>query len=220
MIQRNVVRDLLGIIIVATLYGCAGPKPVRYQGINSTTYLRENADTQDKNIPYVYASHTDWRKYDKMIIASVAIYRDKDGQFGDMSETDKMTLVTYTQAQFTEKMKSRFQLTTLPGPDTLILKIILTGASTSTPVLSTLTRLDLGGGLYNGIQSVRGGEGTFTGSIFYVVEIYDSSTSKLLSASIAKEYPNSMNIAASFGSLTAAKVGIEKGAEKLAKQLQ
>jgi len=220
MIQRNVVRNLLVIILVATLYGCASPKPVMYQGVPSTTYLKQNTDTGDKNLPYVYEIHKNFIKYDKMIIAPVTIYRDKDSQFGDMAEKDKMTLVTYAQAQFTEKMKSKFQITTLPGPTTLILKVILTGAETSTPVLSTLSRLDLGGGLYNGVQSIRGGEGSFTGAIFYVVEIYDSSTSKLLSAYIAKEYPNSMNIAASLGSLTAAKVGIEKGAEKLAKQLQ
>ncbi len=172
------------------------------------------------NIPYSYSSHTNLKTYDKIIIDPVSIYKGPDNQFGTITEEDKASLAAYMYAQFAEKLSSRFRITTSPGPNTLLLKLTLTGAATTTPVLSTFSRLDLSGGLYNGVQSIRGGEGTFTGSVLYVVEVYDASTSQILCAYIAKQYPNSMNIGASFGSLTAAKVGIEKGSEKLVKQLQ
>jgi hypothetical protein len=86
-------------------------------------------------------------------------------------------------------------------------------------VLSTFTRFDLAGSLYNGVQSVRGGEGLFTGSVIYAVEIYDAATDRLLTAFVTKQYPMAYNIGATLGSLAAAKAGIEKGADTLLEQL-
>jgi hypothetical protein len=57
------------------------------------------------------------------------------------------------------------------------------------------------------------------GPVSYAVEIYDASTNQLLSAYVAKQYPNAMNIAATFGSLSASKTGIKKGAQDLLARL-
>lgn len=88
------------------------------------------------------------------------------------------------------------------------------------PIRGTLSRFDLAGGLYNGVQSIRGREGTLTGSVIYAVEISDAPTNHLLRAFVIRQYPNSMNIMASMGALAAAKAGIEKGAEALLAQLR
>jgi len=96
----------------------------------------------------------------------------------------------------------------------------LTGAVKSTPVLSTAMHVDLAGNLYNGVQAVRGGPGLMTGSVMYSVEIYDAQSNQLLDAYVTKQYPNSENVMASFGSLAAAKTGIDKGANALAEALE
>jgi hypothetical protein len=171
-------------------------------------------------MPYSYSTSVNWQAYSNVIIDQVAVYRGSDNQFGKISEEDKSSLAHYMYAQFVGKLSARFNITSTPGPGTLRIKLTLTGVATTTPVLGTLSRFDLMGALYNGVQSVRGGEGSFTGSVFYVVEIYDASTSQLLSAYIAKQYPNSLNIGASFGALAAARTGIEKGAEKIVEQLR
>jgi hypothetical protein len=49
-----------------------------------------------------------------------------------------------------------------------------------------------------------------TGSVSYVVEIFDAATSKLLSAYITKQYPGAYNLGATMGSLAASEVGIDK----------
>ena len=162
----------------------------------------------------------DWQTYSKVIVDPVAIYRGSDNQFGDMSQADKAALANYMYIQFAEKLRSRFALATDPAPDTLRVKLTLTGAATNTPVLATLSRFDLAGGLYNGVQAVRGGEGMLTGSVTYVTEVYDASTNRLLSAFVTKQYPNALNIGASMGSLAAAKVGIEKGGDALVAYLK
>lgn len=214
------VSRLMGASLCAALVACGSPEPVAYSGIDSSSKLAVNRQDETGRMPYRYATQVDWQTYKTAILDPVVIYRGSDNQFGDMSDADKVILADYMSAQFTEKLRHRFVLTTGPGPDTLRIKLTLTGAATSTPVLSTLSRFDLAGGLYNGVQSIRGGEGMMTGSVIYAVEIHDASTGRLLSAFISKQYPNALNIGASLGSLGAAKTGIEKGAEALVAYLK
>jgi len=220
MFKFMMMRQLLLILVCATLAGCGTAKPVVYNGISSSAYLKPDPEDKSGRKPYSYAISVNWRAYYNVIIDPVTIYQGSDHQFGDMPESDKAALANYMEAQFVEKLATRFHVTTNPAPNTLRVKLTLTGAAKTTPVLGPLSRIDLMGGLYNGVQSVRGGEGTFTGSVIYVAEIYDAATSQLLSAYITKQYPNSLNIGASFGALGAARTGIEKGAEKMVEQLK
>ena len=74
---------------------------------------------------------------------------------------------------------------------------------------------DLLGGPYNAVQAARDKEGMMSGSVSFAVEIYGSSTNALLGAYVAKQYPNAWNLPAGMGSMAAAEVGVQKGAEQL-----
>ncbi|MBS0517626.1 MAG: DUF3313 domain-containing protein [Proteobacteria bacterium] len=214
------LKQLLAATLGACLAACSSPDPVAYSGIASSSQLRPNKADDSARIPYRYATQVDWQTYNRIIVEPIAIYRGSDAQFGDMSGEDRLELASYMRTQFTDKLRRRFTIATDPAPNTLRLKLTLTGATENTPVVSTFTHLDLAGNLYNGIQSIRGREGMMSGSVTYAVEIYDASTNRLLSAFISKQYPNAMNVMASFGSLGAAKTGIEKGAEALVDYLK
>jgi hypothetical protein len=213
-------RLLLCAALCGALVACGSPEPVAYSGIASSSRMAANTQDDSRRVPYRYSTPVDWQTYGKVIVEPVAIYRGKDNQFGDMDDADKAALANYMYIQFAEKLRNRFALATEPAPDTLRVKLTLTGAATNTPVLATLSRFDLAGGLYNSVQAVRGGEGTLTGSVTYVAEIYDASTNRLLNAFVTKQYPSPLNIGASMGSLAAAKVGIEKGGDALVASLK
>ena len=219
MDKSNHTRLLVIAIACAALIGCSSVQPVAYSGIDSSSYLQPNSQRDAARIPYRYATLADWRRYRKLIIDPVIVYRGPDNQFGRMHDADKTTLASYMQTTFAQKLGKHFELANTAAPDTLRLKLTLTGAETSTAFLSTVSRFDIAGGLYNGVQAIRGGNGAFTGSVTYAVEIYDASTNRLLHAYVSKQYPNAMNIGATFGSLSAAKTGIDKGADALAAQL-
>ena len=87
-------------------------------------------------------------------------------------------------------------------------------------MLGTLSRFDMAGAVYKGVQAARDGEGSLTGSVIYAVEIFDATTSRLLGAFVSKQYPNPYNIKASVGALAAAEAGIDKGADSLMAQLR
>lgn len=210
-------KIILPLAFAAVLGACASPDPVPYRDIPSASYLQPSSG--DRRVPYRYQTGVDWRQYSKAIVEPVQIYQGVDGQLGDISPEDRMALALYMHDQFSIQLARRFQLTNNPGHGTLRIKLTLTGAATTTPVLGPLSRFDIAGGLYNGVQSVRGGEGTLTGSVTYVVDIYDALNNRLLHSQITKQYPNSMNVGAAFGSLSAARTGIEKGAQALMEQL-
>src|ERR1044072_7912098 len=213
-------RHLLIAAICTALIGCSSVKPVAYSGIASSSSLQPNQQDESGRVPYRFATQVDWRKYGRVIIDPVVVYRGADNQFGDMQDKDKAALAGYMQTTFADKLRTRFELANEPGLSTLRVKLTLTGAATTTPVISTFSRFDMAGGTSNVVQTARGKEGAFTGSVSYAVEIYDASTNRLLNAYVTKQYPNPYNLGASFGSLSASKTGIDKGADALVAQFK
>ncbi|MEM4990122.1 DUF3313 domain-containing protein [Collimonas sp. H4R21] len=202
------------------LAACGTTQPVAYSGISSSPKLTPNQKDDTGRVPYSYSAPVEWQKYNALIIDPVAIYSGPDHQFGDLSEADKQELARYMDTTFRKALSQRFQVTANPGSNTLKLRLTLAGVGTNTAVASTVTRFDLAGMPYNVVQSIRGKEGMFMGSVSYSVEIYDAASNQLLKAFVTKQYPNAMNIVATFGSLHAAKTGIEKGADALVASLK
>jgi hypothetical protein len=202
------------------LTACAGVQPVAYSGIPSASQLKQNRDDDSTKVPYRYAAPVVWSRYSQVIVDPVVIYRGGDNQFGDMNDDDKTVLANYMDKTFASKLSKRFEVATQPSPATLRVKLTLTGAEETTAVIGQFMHFDIAGNLYNGVQAVRGGKGAFSGSVSYAVEVYDSSNGRLLKAYVSKQYPNAMNLPAAFGTLSAAKTGLDKGADALVAQLQ
>lgn len=220
MIKSIRARHLLLAVVCATVVGCSNVQPVAYSGIASSSFLKLDPEDKSGRAPYRFATQVDWQQYRNAIIDPVVVYRAADNQFGDMSDSDKKALAGYMQSKFEEKLRTRFELANAPDPSMLRVKLTLTGASTTTPFLGPFSRFDLSGGIYNVVQTARGKEDAFTGSVMYAVEIYDASNDKLLSAYVTKQYLNPYNLGASFGALNASKTSIEKGADALVAQLK
>jgi hypothetical protein len=219
MDSSTVARGLGMLLLCATAAGCASITPVPYSDMASSAYLAPDTSDASGRVPYRYSTAVDWRAYNKIILEPVAIYRGMDHQFADMSDKDKATLATYMQNCFADRLRSRFTLVKVRGPNTLRVQLTLTGAVINTPVLGTLSRFDLAGAVYNGVQAARDGEGMLTGSVIYGVEIFDASSSRLIGAYVTKQYPNAYDIKASVGALAGATAGIDKGADAFVAQL-
>ncbi|MBE1161405.1 DUF3313 domain-containing protein [Dyella acidiphila] len=212
---------LLLLGAASALAGCASPQPKPYQDIQSSSYLSPNEQSRRGHEPYAYTADVDWKRYRSFVMDPVTIYRGADNQFNPkITEQDKQELASYMQQQFESKLRQRFEQAPVPVDGTLRIRVTLTGAKGTTKFLSTWTRMDLGGAPINTVQAIRGREGLMTGSVSYAVEIYDASSQKLLKAYVDKQYPNAMNIGATFGKLGASKRGIDKGADSLLASLQ
>lgn len=220
MLQRSQAQGLAIPVLCAVLMGCANVTPMPYAEVASSSHLAPNPSDSTGRVPFRYATDVDWRSYSKAILEPVVIYRGADQQFGEMSEADKASLARTMQTRFAEKLGSRFTLVGQRGPNTLRVRLTLTGAAINTPVLGTLSRFDVAGAVYNGVQAARDREGSMTGSVIYAVEIFDATSSRLLSAFVSRQYPAPYNIKASVERLAAAEDGIDRGAEALLAQLR
>jgi len=208
------------IVACSAIAGCTTADPTVYAGLTSAPQLQPNPEDRSGRVPYRFRSDVDWRRYNKIIVDPVIIYSGQDNQFVKITEQDKAVLASYMQAQFTDKLRTRFAIVDAPVPGTLRLHLTLTGAKTTTPFLGPFSHIDVGGGVYNAVQAARDKEGSMTGSVNYAVEIFDAPSNRLLSAYVTKQYPNAMNAGAAFGSLQASKVGIDKGADALLAQFR
>jgi len=216
----NVPHRASALALCVVLGACSTLQPVPYAGVASSSKLRVNQRDTTGRMPYEYKADIDWAKYTAAIVDPVVIYDGADNQFEKISEEDKENLASHMQVEFTDKLSRRFRTSVAPGSGTLRIKLTLTGAKTNTNVLNTVMHFDLLGGPYNAVQAVRGKEGMMSGSVSFAVEIYDSATNVLLGAYVAKQYPNAWNLAAGMGSMAAAEVGVQKGAEQLVAYLQ
>lgn len=211
---------LLGLCAGA-LGGCTATHPVNYRGLASASQMAPNPQDKDGHVPFRYsATDIDWASYTSVVLDPVPIYDGSDQQFGDMSAADRKTLADYMQAQFGEALKGKYALVNAPGPNTLRIHATLTGAEASTPVISTVSKIAPVGLVVNSVQSVRDKEASFSGSVSYAVEIYDSTSGRLLRAYVSKQYPFAENVAASFGTLDASRAGIRNGSDDLLAQLR
>ncbi|MEE7567753.1 DUF3313 domain-containing protein [Xanthomonas sp. Kuri4-3] len=191
-----------------------------YAGLASSRYLQPSDDSRGDRAPYAYQGEVDWAAYSRVILEPVTIYRGADAQFEKVSEEQKQQIARYMQQEFNYALSKRYYPTTRPGPGTLRVRLLLTGAEVNKKVIGTVMKFDLAGAPYNAVQAARGREGAFSGSVSYAVEIYDTQRDALLAAYVEKQYPSAMNPKASLGTLDASKAGIRKGAEALIARLQ
>lgn len=211
------------VILIATITAaaCSSTSPVKYSGIAATSRMTPNTAEDSDRIPFRYAAPVDWSKYHIITIEPVEIYGGSDAQFNNVPKGDRRNLADYMHKKFAEVLAEKFTVN-IPTDNApaLRLKLTLTGADTTPQFVGTFTKFDLAGGPYNIVQSMRGGRGLMSGFVNYAVEVKDASTGELLLAYVAEQYPNAMNVGATFGSMSAAETGVDKGAEHLLEKLR
>ncbi|MBB4200457.1 hypothetical protein GGD83_004286 [Rhodoblastus sphagnicola] len=209
---------LSALSVCALLTACAEVEPIAYAGLPSSRLMKPNSEDPGGSTPFIYSSETKWAAYSKAIVDPVSLYQGPDHQFGDMAESDRAELARYMQEKFSATLAKRFTIISKPGPDTLRITLSLTGAA-ATPLLGELAHADMAGNVYNGVAAARDKEGLMSGWVMYVVEIHDSTKGRLLLAYTTKQYPNALHLGAAFGSLAAARIGIDNGADELVARL-
>ncbi|MCF7750137.1 DUF3313 domain-containing protein [Bacillus subtilis subsp. subtilis] len=213
------LRLLLAVTATAMLGACASAPRVSYSGLPSSTYLKRHDDSRGDRRPYAYQSQVRWSDYNRFMLEPVEIYTQPEAQFDKISGADQRQISDHMYRVFGDALANRYEPVSQPGPRTLRVQLVLTGAKPTTRFISTAMKFDLAGAPYNAIQSARGKPGALSGWIAYSVEIYDAQTNVLLAAYLETQYPNAMNVKASSGRLSAAMAGADKGAKALVDSL-
>lgn len=223
MAQSRGMTVLQGAGVIAAALACTAcsTRPVHYQALSSTAELHANTSGGDRQVAFNSTLDTAALKsYASITLEPVAIYRGRDHQFGKISEESKAELARYADQKFRSELGRRNLLAGAAGPQVLRMRVTLTGAEESVPVLGTVTKLTPVGLALSGVRAATDREGSFNGAITYAVELFASRSGKLVYAFVARQYPNALDIPASIRPLDAAKAGIDRGSSTAAISLK
>lgn len=204
-----------------SLLSCTSQTPVQYADIGSAHQWGPNTKDTSARVPYSYKQSSSWGRYDRVIIEPVILYTSADNQLGDLNIGEIMLLKKNMGSEFKNALIHYFKVSHSPGgvPGAMRIRITLTGAERNTAFLTTFSRFDIGMGSYNLVQAARDKRGTFSGSVYYTVEVYDEASDRLLQSFVTQQYPKVYDISATRGALSAAQAGIRRGAVALADEL-
>lgn len=216
LISTGGIRIIAAFATTLAVSGCA-TTPTPSQALSSSSVLRP---TPDATKPFAYIRPgTDFSAYTRVIIPPVSIYVGPDADFGKLPDSDRRILAEYMSSRFADVLGKRFQLVSQPGPGTLRIKLTLTGAKSSRPVLSTISHVLPVGIVVNAGAQIAGRPGTFSGWVSYAVEIEDAETGSLLYAYAGNGSANALDLTSVFRKLDAAKAGIRSASARLDKEL-
>ena len=205
-----------GVFIVV---GCSSPTPKTTAGLGDQLPL---APGQYPGT-LVYRSptlQTGTGKYKSILVDETDIYRAADAHFGNASEADKERLAKKLSSEFRSALtRHNYPLATEVGQGVVRLHLTLAGLTESKPVASTVLRLTpLGLGLSTA-RTATGQASTLVGSVTVAGEMIDTSSGDALAGFVATESPIALDVTSGFGTLRAAELGIERGAEDFAKAI-
>jgi hypothetical protein len=208
------------VAVVGLATSCA-TKPAHYQELASTAQLHANTGSTDKRVAFNTSLDPKALKaYSSVALEQVRIYRGADHQFGNLSENAKADLARHADRKFAEALRREGLVAGAAGAPSLRMRVTITGAQTSVPVLSTATKVTPVGFALNGLKMAGGKEARFSGAVIYAVELFDARDDGLIYAFVTRQYPNALNIPASVLPLDAAKAGIDRGASTTATSLK
>ena len=159
-------------------------------------------------------------KYKSLLVDAADIYRAADADFGNASQADKERLAEKLTSEFrTALSKHKYSLVTQPGQGVVRLHLTLAGVKESKPVAATVLRLTpLGLGM-SAANTVAGHSSALVGSVTVAGEMTDTQSGEALAGFVATESPIALDVTSGLGTLRAAELGIERGAEEFATDL-
>ena len=139
---------------------------------------------------------TVFRTYRTVIIDPVTVYRGPDAQFEGIDPSDRQRFADLMTSELRSEIAKTFPAPAKAQADTLRIRVTLLGAQKTRGGIATATRVTPLGFATSALKSVRGKQGSLTGSVLYAVEAYDGRTNELLLAAVRRRTPDPLDVPA------------------------
>lgn len=163
------------------------------------------------------APNLDVRRYTRVIIEPVEVYRGADADFGGADVQQQQQLADYMRGEFSRTLGQRVAFA--PGPGVARLKLTLAGLENNTPVVAPVSRVAPAGLVINLGKQVMNQPGSFSGGVTIAGQVLDSTTDQPLITFVQKRYPEAMNVVATLSSRDAQEAAIRQAAEAFKNRL-
>jgi hypothetical protein len=106
----------------------------------------------------------------------------------------RQAFADYMTQALRKEIGAGYQIVDKPGPGVATMKLTLLGVQTTTQVAATASRMTPFGLALNGVKSLVGKPGSFSGSLQAAFELTDAQTGELMFAAVRRRSPNALDI--------------------------
>ncbi len=176
-------------VMLAALAGCETAstttvgESVRSSGfLSDYSMLRRGEEGQA--ISVYWSDTADFSSYDKMLIEPVTIWTTPDTELSEVPADERQELANAFHEALQETLKEDFEIVQVPGPNTIRLRVALTEAVASNPVLDTVSTYVPQARLVSTVLTLGSDTKAFVGQARAEGEARDALTGELLAAGI------------------------------------
>lgn len=188
---------LRALVFVLPLIGCAGQNPVgapttrvevkaeevKKSGfLKDYSVLREGGDGE-ANLVY-WNPVADFSGYHSVIIDPVTVWVGSGSNLNKVSPAERQELANAFYSSVVKKLSEDFKIASAPGPGTLHLRVALTDAKASNPVLDTISTYIPQARMLQTLLTLGADTAGFVGEASAEAEVRDSLTGTLLAAGV------------------------------------
>lgn len=195
---------LIAILVLGMASGCAATKTQNSGFLSDYSQLKPDPKFDD--MLRWQDSSANLASYDKFIIDPVLLHFAPNAKGIGIDPSDLAELTAFAHKTFVDKLSKDFKVVSSPGPDTLRLRLAITGIEKTTPLLNIHPAMKLSGAGLGGAS----GEG----------EALDSVTNKRIIAGVETRMGSRISLAAGLSSLGHAKQVVEYWADRLVKVMK
>lgn len=183
--RNNVFTNtLLLVCVVGSLSGCGATREaqsVEQSGFLGDVYSQMHAGKDDEALLVYRNERTDWKSYEKVMIAPVTIWLGKDSQLEYVSPLDRLRLVNDLWGKLNDALKADYEIVYEPGPGVLLIKAAITEGEASWPVIDTVSTI-LPLHVLSELKYLATGTAAFVGKASGEIKVTDGQTGELLMA--------------------------------------
>ncbi len=202
--MRLMITDLKPLI------RCLGAMTlVVFTGCSTSQSSQQSAS---KPASWVYkVPDADLQRYTRFMVDPVVVYRGDDARYEGINDAQVTEIAQLLTSETRRTLSNGYTLTPNPGPNTARIVMKLAGVEEAVVGDTKVSRVVPIGAL----KDTTGGSGVYTGAIVLAVEVYDSQTSKLLSAALRRYNPPAFDSEASVSTMDTARAAARAAAADL-----
>lgn len=136
-------------------------------------------------------------QYKSFIVEPTVVYADPSAKWGGTTPAQRAAFAEMLTRDLREEMAKHYTLASAPGPGVATMRLTLLSVAATVPGVATATKVTPVGLALNGVKSLAGKPGSFSGSAQVAFELTDSSSNELLAAAVRKRSPDALDISAS-----------------------
>ena len=184
-IRMPVLSALTACAIVA---GCESDPSVQVPNVQKSGFLGDYSMLRqggDGEAALVYWNEkADFAAYDKILLDRTSIWAVDKESMKYVSQIDRQYLANVLNAVIWQELKDDYKFVALPGPGTMRVRVALTSATPSAPVLDTVSTYVPPARLVFSVLTLNADTGAYVASASVEGEVRDAQTGELLAAGV------------------------------------